>query len=95
MMFRLSCMDGDSAATRRHLDSGTVNVNYRDVEIARLLLNTGADPFAVDEMRPDRAVTALDLHWAVVCPSSKVIQKTKTAKTANTAQQDHMKRWRP
>ena len=30
MMFRLSCMDGDVAATRRHLDSGTVNVNCRD-----------------------------------------------------------------
>ena len=80
MMFLLSCMDGDVAAVRGHLDRGTVNVNCRDsvnmtplmraahgghVEIAKLLLNAGADPFAVDEMRPDRAVTALD--YALGC----------------------------
>ena len=80
MMFLLNCMDGDVAAVRRHLDTGTVDVNCRDsvnmtplmraahgnhVEIAKLLLNARADPCAVDEMRPDRAVTALD--YALGC----------------------------
>ena len=80
MMFLLNCMDGDVAAVRGHLDTGTVDVNCRDsvnmtplmraahgnhVEIAKLLLNARADPCAVDEMRPDRVVTALD--YALGC----------------------------
>ena len=81
MTFQLNCRDGDLAGVRRCLDEdGTLNVNSRDsvsmtplmwaaheghIEIARLLLEVRADPWAVDVMRPDRAVRALD--YAMGC----------------------------
>ena len=81
LMFWLKCRDGDVAEVRRLLsESDAINVNGRDsgnmtplmwaahlgnIEIAELLLHAGANPLAVDVMRPDRAATALD--YAMGC----------------------------
>ena len=87
IMLFLNCRDGHTDGVRTHIaDHGSTYLNCRDscgmtplmwsahgghAEIVECLLNHGANPHAVDEMRQDRAVTALDYAQGCGLPAAE------------------------